>query len=109
MNEFTTLSLRWPAKTQLMGAAFYSILRTYKAGQIYILDRVKLSNGMVYTLSEAWEHRNYLQAEECAALGALIAHGQVLTEPDFKNGISRGKVSYDKTAIGKGIKVYFVK
>lgn len=87
--ELGNLSQRWPAKTQVIGAAFYYILKTYKAGNIYVLDKVKLSNGMSYNLSEAWEHRNYLHPEECAGLGAVIAYAQTLNLIDFESRLSR--------------------
>lgn len=108
ISELEQLSERWPAKTQLLGAAFYSILKTYNAGQIYIMDDVKLSNGVSYSVEDAWKHRNYLHAEECAALGALISHAQVLSGSEFNRRIKRIDSRNIKGFDEENKKVYFM-
>ncbi len=102
------LSLRWPAKTQLLGAALSSIMRSYWTGKICILDKVKLSNGMTYSVVEAWDHRQYLLPEECAALSVLVTFGQAVNQQSFKTIVeSIGAVSH-RVDLRGDVKVYLV-
>lgn len=105
--DMERLSKRWPAKIQLFGAALYSILKAYDRGRIFVLDSVRLSNGMSYNLEEAWKHRNFLIPDECAALGAVLLHGQPIGFEEF-NSLTSDLHNYAKDVSDKRkLSVYF--
>lgn len=105
--DLERLSERWPARIQLIGAAFFTILKTYDIGRVYVLDNVKLSNGMSYNLKEAWTHRKFLMPDECAALGALIAHGEIISREEFSSVIDRLHIDDKEHSVRKLQNVYF--
>lgn len=105
--DLEKLSERWPARVQLIGAALYTLLRTYDIGRIFVIDDVQLSNGMSYNLNDAWTHRNFLVPDECAALGALIAHGEAVSREEFFKVVGRPQDEDNERSVRKLENVYF--
>lgn len=106
--ELEKLSSRWPAKVQLVGAALYSVLNAFKTGHVYIVDKVKLSNGITYSVEDAWAHKRYLKPKESAALGAILANGKVISRDDFKKVIKGQRSSHSNMSIQRFKNVYVV-
>ncbi len=106
--ELENLSARWPAKVQLVGAALYSVLKSFQLGDVYVIDKVKLSNGITYSVEDAWRQKQYLKPYESAALGAVLANGNVLNRDDFKKVINSQRSSHSNMSVHRFKNVYVV-
>jgi len=111
-NRFATMELgeimsRWPARVQLISAALSSIFKSYTEGEMIILDSVRLSNGMVYNIEEAWSQRQYLKPEEAAAISVVKLYGTVLDQTSFKEALCLEETHLQQQKVFQGIKVYW--